>query len=303
MPRRSPGGTAQSTLHQHRPLEDPFFVSLGPIRGNHRRSMARRYLVDPLPAAGTAKLSGAVAHHLARVVRVRVDDQIRLFDGRGSELDATVVATSSSSLTLQCTPPEAITRGLIAPIHLAFAPPKGPRADWLFEHATEVGAAAFWPLVTARSAVRSAVRNRAGSAGSGSGGSQSARAGEEVDKSAKRVERWRRIVAAASGQCDRSHIPHVHPVRTLSDWLTTASEELPRTRWVATGSDSPPLPTAGGGRDPQPAVLLTGPEGGLTSEEIDLAIQAGFAPCSLGPLTLRAETAALAGLVRLASGV
>src|SRR5690606_29269022 len=74
-------------------------------------------------------------------------------------------------------------------VEAIFAPPRGNRAEWVFEHGTEVGIAAFRP-----------VRSERSHAATGGG----------------REARWRRIAAAATGQCDRGRIPTVHAVVDLA---------------------------------------------------------------------------------------
>src|SRR5690606_17625147 len=107
--------------------------------------------------------------------------------------------------------------------------------------------------------------------------------------------RWQRLVQAATGQCDRAHVPEVHGVEPLAQFVQRT--DLPDERYVAVPG-APPLAAAAGNA----AVLAVGPEGGFTDEEVALAIAHGFRPKSLGPLTLRTETAALVGAARLLAG-
>jgi 16S rRNA (uracil1498-N3)-methyltransferase len=223
--------------------------------------MARRYRVTPLPA-DRAWLRGDVAHHLRAVMRTRVGDTIVLFDGAGDECPAEVLAVEPDGVLVRCGPAAPSAREPERAVELAFALPRGARAEWLFEHATEVGAAAFRPIVSQRSL--------------GSG----------------RRERWERIVAAAAGQCDRARVPPVFAPEPLVALLARA--DLPGERWLAAPGGEP-LRAAGG----RAALLLVGPEGGFTAPETAAIAAAGFRSGSLGPLTLRTETAALAGLVRL----
>ena len=102
--------------------------------------MARRYFLDALPPPGPATLRGDVVHHLMHVLRAEPGDMVILGDGRGQECRARierhkkdelwVVAEAATTL-----PPPALR------IHVAFAPPRFARAEWLFEHGTEVGIA------------------------------------------------------------------------------------------------------------------------------------------------------------------
>jgi 16S rRNA (uracil1498-N3)-methyltransferase len=142
--------------------------------------------------------------------------------------------------------------------------PKGARADWLFEHGTEIGVASFQPLLTIRSA----------------------RTGERTD-------RWRRLCLAAAGQCDRAFVPMVHEPRDLLEWL---GAPLPDARFVAERAARALARTV---PSPGPAVLLVGPEGGLAEPELAAATAHGFVPVGLGPHVLRTETAAAIGAALL----
>ena len=112
--------------------------------------MARRYFVDELPPAGEALLGGEVAHHLANVLRVQPGDALVLADGNGAQCRAVVERCGAGKVALQVAGSECVPRPG-AQLHVAFAPPRWTRADWLFEHGTEVGIDAFWPLWTERS--------------------------------------------------------------------------------------------------------------------------------------------------------
>lgn len=241
-------------------------------------AMARRYHVSPLPPAGCHALPQEVAHHLARVMRARAGDPVVLFDGAGRECRGEIVSIQGTQAhgvpVVEALLGEPFTspREPSVEVEAAFALPTGQRSDWLFEHGTEVGIRRFRPFVCARSDSRAGLADQA--------------------RAVRRHQRWQRICAAAAGQCDRSLVPEVVPVAALETVL--ASPGLPRERYLA-HAEAPALGAAVGSR----AVLLVGPPGGFTEDEIACATAGGFAARSLGPLTLRTETAVLAGAVRL----
>ncbi|MFO1076247.1 MAG: RsmE family RNA methyltransferase [Planctomycetota bacterium] len=225
--------------------------------------MARRFFVSPLPPAGPTPLSPRLGHHLGRTVRTNPGDTVVLFDGAGNEASATVLAVDARQIVVDVGARSTAPLGRVPRLALdvAVALPK-KRADWLFEHGTEAGIRSFWPLLTAR-------------------------ANRLHDETAH----WRRVLIAAAAQCDRAILPTIRSPLTV-DELCRAP--LPAARFVATAADIELGPT-----DAAEALLVVGPEGGFTAAEIAQLLAAGFAPRSLGPLTLRTETAVLAGATRL----
>lgn len=220
--------------------------------------MANLYHLSELPPAGPATLSGDVAHHLARVLRIRIGESVRLGDGCGNTATATVTAVQKQ--TIACQVAELDYQPPLHPaLTLAFAVPRPSRADWLVEHATEVGVTTFQPLWTERSRPQGL-----------------------------RADRWRKVAAAAAGQCARAWLPQVLEPIELPKLL---AEPPPGARLLADlDGRCLTLPT-----DEAQAVLLIGPEGGFSPAERTAAVAAGFQPMRFGAHILRTETAALVG--------
>lgn len=220
--------------------------------------MANRYFQDPLPRAATTVLRGDLAHHLSRVLRVREGDELTLGDGRGSECTATVLQAARGEVELALSAHRQVPAPRLL-VHLALATPRWQRAEWLFEHATEVGVSTFHPLATARSRPQG-----------------------------ERRERWQKLCLAAAGQCDRAYVPDVREPRPLAEFLQDPL--LPAHRLLAARSGERLQAPAEGA-----VVLLVGPEGGFDPQELQAIAAASFAPVRLGPHVLRTETAALLG--------
>ncbi len=226
--------------------------------------MANRYFVPALPAAGACTLAGEVAHHLARVLRCRPGDRVRLGDGQGGTAEAVVQTVARDAVHCQVERVDHEPRHRVQLV-LAFAVPRLPRLEWILEHGTEVGVAAFRPLWTARTRPQG-----------------------------ERAERWQRIVSGAAGQCDRAWLPAVLAAGELTDFLA-ACREAPRRFVGAAGAASLRCEPAADGD----VVWLVGPEGGFTTDEQAAIHAAGFAPRSCGAHTLRTETAAVVGAAML----
>jgi len=226
--------------------------------------MARRYFTNPLPGRGPATLSPRLGHHLGRLVRTRPGDAVVLFDGAGAELDATVLEVRGRDVLVDVGAPVTRLLGRSPRLRLDVACALPKRADSLFEHGTEAGIRSFRPILT-----------------------------ERTNRQHDRHQHWQHILIAACAQCDRSVLPTIEPTVTLDQLCTMP---MPAARYVATRADTElgPAPAA-----TDTALLVVGPEGGFSPGEIDQLLAAGFLPRSLGPLTLRTETAVLAGAVRL----
>lgn len=232
-----------------------------------------RFFVDtPLTAAGELSLPPGAARHV-QVLRLQPGDAVTLFDGSGPEWKAEVTAMGRSEVRVKLIAAEQPARELIRAVTLAVVMPANDRMDFLVEKATELGAAVLQPLMSERSVLRLT--------------------GDRADK--KRAH-WQGVAIAAAEQSGRTVPLQVAPVQTLSGWLA-ALPPAGADEWRGLLSPRAASPWA---MPAQPrAVFLSGPEGGLSDAEEDAACARGFAPVTLGPRVLRADTAPLAVLAAL----
>lgn len=238
--------------------------------------MAVRLFVDrPLtPDTDLALPQGASRH--AQVLRLQPGAGVTLFDGRGGEFDATVTQMGRSEVRVRVGRHQRVEREMARAVTLAFGMPANERSDTLIEKATELGAAAFVPLLCERSVLRLH--------------------GERADK---KLAHWRGVAVAACEQSGRTRLPEVAPVVALAAWLQALPPSAGGLRWLLSPGDAP-LPTPAALAAAGPVLVLSGPEGGLSAAEQALARQHGFTPVNLGPRVLRADTAPLAALAWLA---
>jgi 16S rRNA (uracil1498-N3)-methyltransferase len=234
----------------------------------------------PLPLHGLTTLTlppGASRH--VQVLRLQPGECITVFDGRGGEWTATISDIGRRMVDIELGERTEVTRELDRAVTLAVGMPANDRMDDLVEKATELGVARLQPLVTERSVLRLG--------------------GERADR--KRLH-WQGVAAAASEQSGRTHVPHIEPVRSLGEWLATlggaAADAAGTQRLVLSLRTPQPLAALVGAASA--VCFLSGPEGGLGPAEEDAALAHGFAAVSLGPRTLRADTAPLAALAYLA---
>jgi 16S rRNA (uracil1498-N3)-methyltransferase len=232
----------------------------------------RLYVDQPLICGSALSLPGGPARHV-QVLRLQAGAALTLFNGTGGEWSATVAHMGRSEVQVRVDEHHAVDRELALPVTLALGMPANERMDTLVEKATELGAAAIQPLVCQRSVLRL-----------------------NGERAQKKVAHWQAVAVAACEQCGRTRVPRVEPVRLFDDWLARLPADGGAQRVLLSFAGSPPSSHASAGG----VLCLSGPEGGLTEAEEATARSAGFAPVSLGPRVLRADTAPLAMLAHLA---
>ena len=244
--------------------------------------MPRFYCPIPLAVGAELALPASAARHV-QVLRLQPGSMVTLFNGEGGEHSATVQRMGRSDVAVRIDAHHLVEREPARAVHLAVGMPANDRMDWLVEKATELGVASIQPLHTAHSVLRLS-----------------------GERAIKKQAHWQSVAVAACEQCGGNRVPLVHPVRDLAAWLkdVSAGQGASALRCVLSLADGALNLSAlqATTADTQPVLFLSGPEGGLSSSEDAQARRAGFAPVTLGPRVLRAETAALAALVMALAG-
>ena len=241
--------------------------------------MPQFYLPPPWETQKPHPLPAELLHHL-RVRRISEGEVIPIFDGLGQIASATLIrmgnktgelAIAAVKQNTQSEPPYGIT--------LAQGLAGGDKMDWIIEKAVETGASRIAPLQCERSVIK-LHRN------------------SDAERAQKRLIHWRAITQAACEQCERTVLPLVEPIQTVADYLSKASSNdiNGALKLIFCTGDHPSLAKIIGSLPTQNVILLIGPEGGFTPEEIALAMKAGFQAMSLGKRVLRTETAGIAAI-------
>lgn len=246
----------------------------------------RRFYVPPeFSRADVFELPEREARHAAQVLRLTAGDELTVLDGAGGVLTCRVESISKRSVCVsvrerQNRPP------LPCAITLIQAMPKGPAFETIVQKATELGAARIIPLLSERVVAHVSEKG-----------------------AAAKVEKWRQIAIESIKQCGSPWLPVIEiPMR-----LDALLRHLAGTSAPAIGV--PPLALvcslqeqrrtvrraveefqAVHRQHPTSAVMWIGPEGDFTPAEYDAIAKSGAVPISLGPLVLRADTAAIACL-------
>jgi 16S rRNA (uracil1498-N3)-methyltransferase len=210
-------------------------------------------------SSGCVRIGGAELKHL-RTLRLAPGATLVVFDERGEEHEVRLERLGSRVAEARILATHRPARESSLELTLAAALVKGARIDFVIEKATELGVARIVPLLTRYAVARGAP-----------------------------LERWRRIALAAAKQSGRTRVPTVDAPVALSALVRAPRAGLGVLVWEGEQarrlSEIPPAANA--------VTLVTGPEGGFTTEEVDEARVCGFLTVSLGPRILRAETAAL----------
>lgn len=230
----------------------------------------RIFSPKPLADHDEIELSEPASRHLLKVLRMETGRELVLFDGSGGEYSAELIgAGKPARVRLGRFLPE--NRQSPLALTLAIGISRGDRFDWVVQKATELGATTIQPLFTQRCEVKL------------SGG-----------RLQKKLAHWRQIAASACEQCQRNLLPALAEPLKLAQYLERARADLKLVlhhraelglRQLEQECDTPGS-----------ALLLVGPEGGLSQAEIEAALAKGFVPLRLGPRVLRTETAPVAAL-------
>lgn len=227
----------------------------------------RIFIHQPLSANTAVVLSEDQSHYLNKVLRMQLGRELIAFDGRGGEYAAEIVDISKKAVTIQTRDFQDINKESPLELSLAIGVSRGERMDWVLQKATELGVTHIIPLITERTEVKLG--------------------GERSDK---KMEHWQQILISSCEQCQRNTLPSLSDPQEISKWLPNAVGER---KFVLHHRDNKGLPS---NAQVASATLLIGPEGGLSDDEIQLAINQGFDPLTLGPRVLRTETAPVAAI-------
>lgn len=235
--------------------------------------MQRYFVEQPFDASGQAVITGDDLKHIANVMRMTVDDQI-IAVSKCDAYVATITAITTDGVAVQRVGEP--LRSNEMPIHVTIACglAKGDKHELIVQKGTELGVSAIIQLKAERSVVK-----------------------WDEKKGQKKIDRLRKIAKSAAEQCHRTVIPEVVNPLTLKeligsssayDVLLFADEEDAKSTEPHRIADRVKNIHCG-----QQVLVVFGPEGGLSRNEAEQLLAAGFLPVSLGPRILRTETAPL----------
>lgn len=228
------------------------------------------FYVPELPDE-TVSLTEEESKHAVRVLRLSAGDRVQLTDGRGTFCEAEVADDHPKRCTLRITARHMEQRPRNYHLHLAVAPTKNiDRMEWLVEKATEIGLDEFTLLDC-----------------------------EHSERGTAKTERLEKIAVAAMKQSQQAWLPQIGEMTDLPFFIAS-QENFAGQKFIAHCHNTPKQPLKSVYTSGSDVLLLIGPEGDFSHEEVKLAEQHGFVAVSLGETRLRTETAALVGCMTVA---
>ncbi|MFA4888662.1 MAG: RsmE family RNA methyltransferase [Candidatus Omnitrophota bacterium] len=210
------------------------------------------------------------AHHLKNVLRIKLKEKVLVFDELGRQYLCLVEKLEPELILIVKEELKNKASGSQASLTIGCAIPKKSNMDDIIDKLTQLGVNRIIPLETERVIVK-------------------------LDQAKKkmRLERWKKIALNAAGQSQRGELPEITPIKGIKQVLEESGKFDLRLIPHLFGQRKS-LKQVISTSNAKNILVLIGPEGDFTPEEIKLALKAGFIPLSLGDLVLRVETAALA---------
>jgi 16S rRNA (uracil1498-N3)-methyltransferase len=246
---------------------------LSVLSGLGIKETMRHFFIDSSPATNSlVAIQQSEAHHIKNVLRLRPGDRIKLFDGTGFEYEAVIRKISAARVDVEILSRIRATLRSGAQIIVAQAFLKEKKMDDLVRKLCELGVTKWIPFFSQRSIAR-----------------------PDASRLVGRTRRWHRIAAEALKQCRRIDLPEIATALSFEEVLDFSKTcDLNIVFWE---NESTPLTSGIESNEKHPIkkiLLMLGPEGGFTHQEIQMAENSGFVVAGLGPRILRAETATLA---------
>ncbi|WP_343486643.1 16S rRNA (uracil(1498)-N(3))-methyltransferase [Allomuricauda sp. d1] len=208
------------------------------------------------------------SHHIVKVLRKRDNDELHITNGKGYLFIAKILRADNKSCKAQVISTEKSIPPLHS-LHLAVAPTKmNDRYEWLLEKATEIGVNTITPILC-----------------------------EHSERKVIKHERYEKVIQSAMKQSLQTFLPVLNPLTSFKEFVEQGHEGL---KFIAHCGDEEKAELKRRVAPDKDVVILIGPEGDFSPDEIKIARTQGFAPISLGKNRLRTETAAIVAAATVA---
>ena len=218
------------------------------------------------------RLDADESAHCVKVLRHREGDDIHVIDGEGTLYTCRILSASPKEVEAQVTGVERDWGSHPYKLRMAVCPTKNTdRYEWFAEKATELGVDVITPVI-----------------------------GDHSERKVFKTDRLKRILLSASKQSLKGAVPQVDEALPLRDLIRSYASSYDVLKLICCCYEGEGKRTSIGEvlseNQTSEIVILIGPEGDFSREEVALALECGFRPVHLGPSRLRTETAALAAV-------
>jgi len=206
--------------------------------------------------------------HCTKVLRLKKNDDVTVVDGRGGRYECRIAEPQLTHTLIEVVSSQIIEKRRRGSIHIAIAPTKNSdRIEWFAEKATEIGIDEITPVVCHFS-----------------------------ERKQLNMERLQKIVISAMKQSQKAYLPTLNAIATFEQIIMQSSESQ---RFIAHCYESEKIALHHCYDASKPALILIGPEGDFSEDEVERALKRGFRPVTLGDSRLRTETAGVVACVTM----
>lgn len=203
------------------------------------------------------------SRHILKVLRLKEGNILKITNGKGIFFDVEIIDANPKQCTVSVNGTEFIDSPSYK-LHLAVAPTKlNDRFEWFLEKATEIGISEITPIVC-----------------------------DHSERKFIKSERYEKILQSAIKQSLKAYIPSLNPISSFKDFISSKKDSI-EYKYIAHCEDSNKVSLKSVLLPNKNIIILIGPEGDFSPEEIQSAKEAGFIPVALGNSRLRTETAAI----------
>lgn len=216
-------------------------------------------------------IEGSDVNHMKNVLRMKLGEEFHVSDGNNRKYRCAVEEFGEEEVRASIIEELECDTELPSKLYLFQGLPKNDKMEWIVQKAVELGAWEIIPVATKRAVVKL-----------------------DEKKAAKKVERWNSISESGAKQSKRSIIPKVTQVMSYKEALAYANElDVVMIPYELAEGMEDTKAYIRAIRPGQSVGIFIGPEGGFEQEEVELAVQMGAKPVTLGKRILRTETAGL----------
>lgn len=231
-----------------------------------------RFFIDEKPQGENITITGEDAHHITKVLRMKINEQLVICDSKGNDYNCQIESLQKDCVCCKIIETTQSVGEAKTDVTLYMALPKGDKMDFIIQKAVELGAKKIVPYIAKRSVSR-----------------------PDEKSMHKKCDRWRKIAKEAAMQSGRGIIPEVCDVLTFKDAVKQASE-CQFALFLYENEQETSIKNVLSQKEISSVALMIGPEGGFDESEVKLAVNANMKSVSLGKRILRCETAPIVSL-------